>query len=193
MKAVLFDGRLRVSEVPFPQRKPDEALIRVTKAGICNTDLEITRGYSPGFSGILGHEFIGTILEADDRSMIGARVTAEINCACGKCEFCEKDLGRHCLNRSIIGIANRDGAFAQQVIVPRENVIEIPPDIPDEQAIFIEPLAAALEISDQVILTPASSVLLLGDGKLAALIGVSLRAIGCDILVAGKHEEKLAY
>jgi len=193
MKAVVFSGKLRVEDVPPPRRKPGETLISVTKAGICNTDLEITRGYSPGFSGILGHEFIGTILEADDRTMIGTRVTAEINCACGKCEFCEKDLGRHCPNRSVLGIVNRSGVFAQQVLVPIENIVEFPSDIPDEQAIFIEPLAAALEITDQVIITPASSVLLLGDGKLAALIGVSLRSIGCDILVAGKHEGKLAY
>jgi threonine dehydrogenase-like Zn-dependent dehydrogenase len=193
MKAVIFDGQLHVDDVPIPQREPGEALIKVTGAGICNTDIEITRGYIPGFKGILGHEFIGFVEAADDKAIVGQRVTAEINFACGKCEFCRQDLGRHCVNRTVLGIVNRNGAFAEYVVVPRENVVEIPAEIADDDALFIEPLAAALEILDQVSLSPASSVLLLGDGKLALLIALSLQTCGCAFLVVGKHTEKLSF
>jgi len=191
MKAVFFDGALKLSDVERPERAGHEVLIRVSHAGICNTDHEIIRGYVPGFNGILGHEFLGHVEEADDRSLIGRRVTAEINISCGKCEFCKKGLGRHCINRSVLGIINKNGAMAEYVAIPQENVFEIPSSIPDTDAIFIEPLAAALEILDQVVIGKEHSVLLIGDGKLALLIARVMSTTGCSLTVVGKHPEKL--
>ncbi|MBZ0156887.1 MAG: alcohol dehydrogenase catalytic domain-containing protein [Alphaproteobacteria bacterium] len=192
MKAVCFDGSLTVCEREKPRRKRGEMLIRVAVAGICNTDHEITRGYIPGFSGILGHEFFGYVEEADDAALAGRRVTAEINNACRSCEFCNRGLGRHCGSRSVLGIVGRDGAMAEYVAVPQENVLEIPPAIPDSRALFIEPLAAAMEILEQVEIGKEHSVLLLGDGKLALLIALVMNTTGCDLTVVGKHACKLA-
>ncbi len=192
MKAVYFDGNLKVCEVEKPKRKKGEVLIRVALAGICNTDHEIIKGYIPNFRGIPGHEFFGYAEEADDKSLIGKRVTSEINIACGKCEFCNKGLGRHCSNRKVLGIINKNGAMAEHVTVPKENVIEIPSSIPDINAIFIEPLAAALEILEQVNINKDHTVLLIGDGKLALLIARVIYKTGCKLTVVGKHPNKLS-
>lgn len=192
MKACIFDGILRVDEVEKPDRQTGEILIRVTTAGICNTDHEILRGYVPGFNGIPGHEFIGIVEDADTASLVGRRCTAEINCACGSCEFCRQGLGRHCPHRSVVGIMNRNGAFAEYIVVPQENCVLIPDTIPDTRALFIEPLAAALEILDQVTINQDTSVLCIGDGKLGLLIAHVLAATGCATTVVGKHPEKLA-
>ncbi|MBI3814203.1 MAG: alcohol dehydrogenase catalytic domain-containing protein [Nitrospinae bacterium] len=191
MKAVIFDGTLKVCDVKQPKRGKDEVLIKVSHASICNTDHEIMKGYIPNFKGILGHEFFGFVVDADDKKYIGNRVTGEINIACGGCELCKKGLGRHCPHRSVLGIQNKDGAFAEFVTLPLKNVVEIPPDIPDSHAIFIEPLAAALEILEQVTITQDHSVLLIGDGKLALLIAYVLQSIGCNLTVVGKHPHKL--
>src|SRR5512146_1707682 len=126
MKAVVFDGSLKLCEVEKPERSPGEVLIRVERAGICNTDHEIIRGYVPGFNGILGHEFYGRIEEADDPSLTGKRVTAEINISCGECEFCKKGLGRHCANRTVLGIVRKNGAMAEYVTMPVRNIVEVP-------------------------------------------------------------------
>jgi 2-desacetyl-2-hydroxyethyl bacteriochlorophyllide A dehydrogenase len=192
MMAALFKDKLMLSQdVPKPQRKENEVLIKVTLAGICNTDHEITRGYVPGFDGIPGHEFIGIVEEADDAEWIGKKCTAEINFACGDCHYCHNHMDRHCPNRSVLGIINQNGAFAQYITAPKKNVILIPPAIPDLHAVFIEPLAAALEILDQVKIHPDSKVLLFGDGKLGLLIGHVMASTGCDLTVVGKHKEKL--
>ncbi len=191
MRAVVFDGGLGIKEVARPERGKDEVLIKVTMAGVCNTDHEIIRGYVPGFDGILGHEFIGTVEDADDKSLIGKRCTAEINCACGACDYCKNDLMRHCPNRTVLGIINRNGAFAEYITVPAQNLTLIPDQIPDHNAVFIEPLAAALEILDQVKIEPSSRVLLLGDGKLGLMIGHAVASTGCSLTVVGKHREKL--
>lgn len=191
MKALRYDTELKIRDIPRPARAPGEALIRVTLAGICNTDLEITRGYVPGFDGVPGHEFIGLIEEADDPALIGKRATAEINCSCGKCAYCAAGLGRHCPRRTVLGIINRQGAFAEYVTVPAAQLVMIPDTIPDSQAIFLEPMAAALEILSQVAIDPQKTVLLLGDGKLAQLIARALSSTGCDLTVVGKHSEKL--
>ena len=191
MKAVTFDGELQLREVKKPEVKENEVLIRVDLAGVCNTDHEIIRGYVPGFDGILGHEFIGTVEEAADASIIGKRCTAEINCACGTCSYCQRDLQRHCPNRTVLGIINRPGAFAQYIAVPLENLTFIPDSIPDHNAVFIEPLAAGLEILDQVEITPDSNVLLLGDGKLGHMIGHVIASTGCSLTIVGKHQQKL--
>ena len=192
MTALIFDGILRLEKIPIPQRKKGEVLIRVTKAGICTTDHEIIQGYVPGFNQIPGHEFIGIIDKAEDELLIGKRCTAEINISCGSCEYCCNSLGRHCPDRSVLGIINRNGAFAEYLSVPDKNVILIPDTIPDNRAIFIEPLAASLEILEQVTIKRDSKVLLLGDGKLGLLIGQVLSTLGCDLTVVGKHRDKLA-
>jgi threonine dehydrogenase-like Zn-dependent dehydrogenase len=190
MKALVFDGILHPADVPVPGRNNDEVLIRVTMAGICNTDHEIIAGYMPGFKGILGHEFIGVVEGADDKHLIGKRVTAEINCGCGTCDYCKNGMERHCPNRTVIGIKDRDGAFAKYLCVPAKNVVAIPDSISDTTAIFIEPLAAALEIIEQISLKD-KKVLLIGDGKLGMLIAHVLWDGGYDFLVIGRHEEKL--
>ncbi len=191
MKAVVFDGTLHLCDLERPKRLPGEVLIRVATAGICNTDHEIMREYVPGFSGILGHEFFGYVEESDDDSLEGRRVTAEINISCGECEFCRKGLGRHCAARTVMGIVGRGGAMAEYVAVPRQNVVEIPDTISDQAAILIEPLAAAVEILEQIDIGKGISVLLLGDGKLAQLIALVLGKTSCTLTAVGKHDHKL--
>jgi 2-desacetyl-2-hydroxyethyl bacteriochlorophyllide A dehydrogenase len=167
-------------------------LIRVLSAGICNTDLEIRKGYVPGFDGIPGHEFAGVVEESDDSSLRGARVTAEINAACGTCEYCRKGLGRHCPNRTVLGIINRAGAMAEYVCVPADTVVRVPDSLSDTQAVFIEPLAAACEILVQIAVNPGHEVLVIGDGKLGLLVSFVLQTTGCSLLLRGHHEEKLS-
>jgi threonine dehydrogenase-like Zn-dependent dehydrogenase len=191
MKALYFDDTLRFTEIPVPVRKKDDVLIRVTKAGICNTDLEILSGYMPGFNGILGHEFVGVVEEADEKSLIGKRATAEINCGCGACDRCKTGMERHCPNRTVIGIEGRDGAFAEYICVPLRNIVLIPDSVPDMNAIFIEPLAAALEINEQISLKD-KRILLVGDGKLGLLIAHVLAKSNCEATAVGRHAEKLA-
>ncbi len=193
MSALVFNGTLQVEKVPVPRPKRGEALIKVDKAGICNTDFEIIKGYIPGFNGVLGHEFIGTVVESDEPQMMGKRVTAEINCSCGECEFCKKGLSRHCSLRTVIGIINRNGAFAEYIVVPETNIFVIPDQIPDSDAIFIEPLAAALEIIDQVKIPEDAEILILGDGKLGLLISFVMKCSGYSTTMVGKHREKLSF
>ena len=151
MKAlVCTEGTLTLREMEKPERLRGETLIRVRRAGICSTDLEIINGYVPGFSGVLGHEFFGSIEEADDADLAGMRATAEINFACGTCDYCKKGLRRHCPHRTVLGITGKKGAFAEYVSVPQENVVVIPDEIPESSAVLIEPLAAALEIMEQL-------------------------------------------
>ncbi len=194
MKAIVSDGKLYLSDVERPKAAPGEALIRVAAAGICNTDIEITKGYVPGFHGILGHEFFGYVEEAPDHDrtgLIGRRVTAEINCACTTCSYCRRGLMRHCPDRTVLGISNRDGAFAEYVSVPVGTIVPIPDSIKDDDALFIEPLAAALEILDQVDIPADSDALIIGDGKLAHLIAHALKPTGCRLKLFGKHAWKV--
>ncbi len=193
MTAITFDKSLEIQQLPYPDRKPKDAIVRVTMTGICNTDLEITKGYVPGFSGVLGHEFIGIVQEAKDITLIGKRCTAEINFGCGVCNYCTNGLERHCPHRSVLGIINQQGCFADYVSVPEKSLVHIPDEISNRRAIFIEPLAAALEILDQVTITKRTKVLLLGDGKLGLLIGYMLASTGCNLTVVGKHRHKLNY
>ena len=193
MKALIFhNNALSLKDIPRPVRAPGELLIKVKKAGICSTDLEILRGYIPGYSGIPGHEFFGYIEDSDDASLSGKRVTAEINCGCNACPLCQSGLQRHCPDRTVLGIVNRGGAFAEYVSVPAGNVAVIPQEIPDSSAIFIEPLAAALEIFDQFSISSGQQVLLLGDGRLAQLIGLALCSRKIPMTVVGRHPGKLA-
>lgn len=191
MKALRFDGTLRLDrDAPVP-RRAGEALVEVLCAGICNTDLEIVKGYAD-FHGILGHEFVGRVVESPDARQIGRRVVGEINAGCGVCNFCLIDDARHCPTRTVLGIKGRDGAFAEYLTLPASNLLEVPDGLSDEEAVFVEPLAAALNILEQIPITPATRVAVIGDGKLAQLIIRVMAQTGCALLVIGKHKEKLA-
>jgi|UniRef100_A0A7C4ASL5 alcohol dehydrogenase len=191
MKAITFDGRLKLEDRPRPTMTPHEALIRVRMAGICKTDAEILRGYM-NFSGILGHEFVGLVEDAHDSLLIGKRVVGEINCGCGVCPYCKKGLARHCPNRTVLGIQDRDGVFAEYTTLPMENLLIVPDAVPDEAAVFVEPIAAALEVLEQIHIEPADAIAVIGDGKLGLLISMVLRLSGADVLLVGKHLEKMA-
>lgn len=191
MKAVVFDNGLKLdNNYPMPVPQKGEALIKVNTIGICNTDYEITLGYM-GYKGILGHEFTGVVEKAENKDLIGKRVVGEINCGCGQCDWCAQGLERHCFNRSTLGIWQREGCFAEYVCLPEKNLLAIPDNVTDEEAVFVEPLAAALEILEQVHIPPYKRVIVLGDGKLGLIIALALNAAGLDITLVGKHEEKL--
>lgn len=192
MRALVFDKELQYrTDVPMPIPKEDEALIRVTSAGICNTDLEIIKGYM-GFKGIPGHEFVGVVEECADSKLTGMRVVGEINIACGNCDYCNNRMENHCPSRSVLGILNRDGAFADYITLPIKNMHLVPDSISDEEAVFVEPLAAAFKILEQVDIEASDRVCVLGDGKLGLLAGQVLSTTGCDLVVDGKHPGKLS-
>jgi len=191
MQALLFDGTsARVVDRPTPEPAADGALVRVTLAGICNTDLELVKGYM-GFRGVLGHEFVG-VVEAGPAAWRGQRVVGEINFACGRCATCARGLGRHCPTRRVMGILDADGSFAEHVAVPVRNLHAVPDGVTDEAAVFTEPLAAACEILEQVHVTPSTDCIVLGDGKLGLLVAQVLHHAGARVLAVGKHAAKLA-
>jgi len=173
-------------DVPTPQPAQDEVLVRVRLAGICNTDLEMVRGYYP-FTGIIGHEFVGEVVESPDPSLIGARITSEINMVCGKCNTCLRGNPTHCENRTTLGIHDRPGCFAEYLTLPLENLHLIPDSLSDEDAVFAEPLAAALQIQQQVHIHPSDRVLIIGAGRLGQLIAQVLALTGCDLQVVVRH------
>jgi threonine dehydrogenase-like Zn-dependent dehydrogenase len=187
----LEDRRLRLrDDLDAPAPSGDEALVRVTCAGICNTDLELLRGYYP-FAGIPGHEFVG-VVERGPGELEGRRVVGEINAVCGDCAACRAGRRNHCERRTVLGIVKRNGAFAECLTLPAENLHPIPDDLPDEVAVFTEPLAAALEIQEQISIGESDRVLVVGDGKLGQLIARSLALTGCELHVVGRHPDKLA-
>lgn len=193
MKAVVFENELKlVTDYKKPEPKTGEALIKVSMAGICNTDFEITKGYM-GYKGVLGHEFVGVVEEvnAEDKSLLGKRVTGEINCGCNNCQWCHKGLQRHCPNRQTLGIWQKDGCMAQYVCMPLDTLLEVPKNVSDEQAVFVEPLAAGLEILEQLHIQPVEKVLILGDGKLGLTTALALNASSMDVVLVGKHRNKL--
>lgn len=190
MRALYFDGQLSLRDVPKPAPGPGDALIEVTLAGICGTDREILKGYS-GFRGILGHEFVGRVVECDDQKWLGKRVVGEINVSCGECDFCLWGLGRHCPQRTVIGIVNRDGACAEYLTLPVVNLHEVPDSVPDEAAVFVEPLAAAAEILEQTTIPPAARVAVVGDGRLGLLIIQVLVHAKAQLTLVGRHGWKL--
>jgi threonine dehydrogenase-like Zn-dependent dehydrogenase len=171
-------------------RPPHEARIKLRLAGVCDTDLQLARGYM-GHHGVLGHEFVGEVLECDDERWRGKRVVADINAGCGQCEECRTNAGHHCAGRTVLGIVGRDGAFAEELSMPEHCLVEVPDSVPDEQAVFAEPLAAALHVLDEVDAT-TEPVLVLGDGKLGQLVVCALRGAGVPTLLVGHHPEKLA-
>lgn len=191
MRALVLNNKLLLNrEYPTPDPKEGEALVQVTQAGICSTDLEIVRGYM-GFHGVLGHEFVGIVKQAKDRpDLVGCRVAGEINAACRQCETCQAGRPTHCPFRTVLGISGRDGAFADFLCLPYQNLHPLPHSLPDEQAVFIEPLAAACEITQQITVKPTDRVVVLGDGKLGFLCAQVLSLTGCSMTLLGRHPEK---
>jgi 2-desacetyl-2-hydroxyethyl bacteriochlorophyllide A dehydrogenase len=186
MKALWLENNgVSLRDVSLPH-KANEVLIKIRKAGICSTDLELVKGYYP-YTGILGHEFVGEVVEAEDASWIGQRVVGEINVACRQCEQCLNGRPTHCENRTVLGIVNRDGTFAEYTTLPLVNLHRVPDSIPDEMAVFTEPLAAALEIQQQIQIKPTDRVLLVGAGRLGQLIAQTLALTGCDLRVVARH------
>lgn len=187
MQALWLENReLRLrDDVPVPQTPPNEALVRVLQAGICNTDLEMVAGYYP-FSGILGHEFVG-IVEEGPSQLVGQRVVGEINTCCGDCASCRRGMPTHCENRTVLGIAGRDGAFAEYLTLPFDNLHLVPEKITTDTATFTEPLAAAIQIQKQVPVGPDDRVLVVGNGKLGQLIAQTLTLTGCHLEVVGRR------
>jgi len=192
MKALRFENNLLdVADIIKP-RDESEAVVRVLKSGICNTDLEIVRGYA-GFSGTIGHEFVGVVETANDAPhLIGKRVVGEINVGCGECETCRRNDARHCPARTVLGIIGRDGAHAEFLNLPTRNLLEVPDEISDEQAVFVEPLAAAFGITEQIEISPQTRVAVIGDGKLGNLCAQSMALKSRNVSLIGKHLEKLA-
>jgi alcohol dehydrogenase len=180
-----------VRRTPRPHRLPGFSLIRLLAAGICNTDLELRRGYY-NFSGIPGHEFVGEVVESDHRDLIGRRVVGEINLPCMRCEWCRRGLGRHCPTRMVLGIVKHPGAFRELLTLPDANLHVVPKSMPTEAAVFVEPLAAACEILDQAAIPPRDTVAVLGDGKLGLLVSQALLARGYRVHQFGHHRRKLA-
>ncbi len=190
MKALRFENnQLELAEVAKPCAG-NESLIRVLKSGICNTDIEIVKGYA-GFSGTIGHEFVGVVEASDDINLIGKRVVGEINAGCGECEKCRQGDSRHCPQRTVLGIIGRDGAHAEFTTLPTRNLLVVPDEISDMQAVFVEPLAAAFGITEQIEIFPATRVAVIGDGKLGNLCAQALALKSDHLFLVGKHREKL--
>lgn len=195
MRAILAGGGLPSARYdpafPDPHASGEETLVRVRLAGVCNTDLELIRGYMD-YHGVLGHEFVGEVVAAPDAKWPGRRVVGDINAACYACDTCRAGRHTHCPNRTTLGIFRRDGAFADHLLLPQANLYAVPDAVPDEMAVFVEPLAAACEILEQVRIAPTDSVVVLGDGKLGLLTAAVLRLTGADLTLIGRHPEKLA-
>ncbi len=189
MKALwLENNQVDLRNVAQPS-KPGEALVRIRLAGICSTDLELVKGYYP-YTGILGHEFVGEIVSCEDQTRVGQRVVGEINATCGQCEACQNGRSSHCENRNVLGIVDRDGVFAEYTTLPLANLHQVPSSVPDEMAVFTEPLAAALEIQQQIQIHPGDRVLLIGAGRLGQLIAQTLALTGCDLGVVARHADQ---
>jgi alcohol dehydrogenase len=184
-------GVVTTRTLPVPPRPEGFALLRLLAGGICNTDLELQRGYY-AFAGTPGHEFVAEVVEADTRALLGKRVAGEINLACTHCEWCRRGLGRHCPNRTVLGIVSHPGAFAEFFTLPERNLHVLPDDVPTSRAVFLEPLAAACEILDQVAIPAGERVAVLGDGKLGLLVAMVLNAHGYRVHQFGRHAAKLA-
>ncbi|MDB4975612.1 MAG: hypothetical protein JWN48_3953 [Myxococcaceae bacterium] len=191
MLALLSDQPPRlVTDHPEPVRAAGEALIGLRVGGVCDTDLQLARGYM-GYRGVLGHEFVGQVLEADDRALLGRRVVADINASCARCERCLRSDGHHCAQRTVLGIAGRDGALAERFVMPLHTLVALPDGVSDACAVFAEPLAAALHVLDDLP-EDAGPCVVLGDGKLGLLIAHALASAGREVVVVGHHENKLA-
>ena len=193
MQAIyVSDGNVSfVTDYQVPEPGSDQALIRVTMAGICSTDLEIVKGYA-GFSGVLGHEFVGIVEKARDSNWIGRRVVGGINLGCNHCSVCARNGPEHCPDRTVLGIINHDGAFADYLILPLSNLDVVPDQLSDESAVFTEPLAAALRIREQIVISPTADIAVIGPGRLGLLIGQVLALSGTPVTMIGRSAESLS-
>lgn len=190
MKALVFDKELRVEDVPMPVPAPGEAVVRIITAGICNTDIEIRKGYM-SYAGILGHEFVGIVEKAQNDYLVGKRVVGEINCVCGQCRYCKMEMPNHCINRTVLGISKHPGVFAEYATIPEANLHIVPDAIQDDVASFAEPLAAAFRVSEQISINAEDRIIVLGDGKLGQLISQALWLYSRNIVCVGKYTWKL--
>lgn len=192
MRALVFNKTLTLdSRRAEPPVSEGDTLLKIRQAGICATDLEITKGYM-NFSGVLGHEFVADVVDSPDKDLIGERVCGEINIACGRCDLCLSGLSSHCRNRSVFGIQEHNGAFADHARLPAINLHALPKSVDDDQAVFVEPLAAAFQVLKQIKIDNRTWATVLGDGRLGLLVAQVLRNAGCPVRVIGKHAEKLA-
>jgi alcohol dehydrogenase len=191
MNALVFDQSLRLDpNRPSPPASLGDSLLRVRLAGVCSTDLEICQGYM-NFRGVLGHEFVADVLDSSDRSLVGKRVVGEINCVCADCDRCRSGLKNHCPNRTVLGILNHDGVFADECRLPALNLHRVPDTIDDDQAVFVEPLAAALAVLRDARIEPHTRVTVLGAGRLGLLVAQVLRNVGAPVRVVGRSPESL--
>jgi len=193
MKALYYDGEKPVylEDYEKPVITPGHSLIKVLMSAICNTDREVIRGYRPDFRGVLGHEFVGIVEDSDDASLIGKRVVGELNEGCGDCIYCNSGREKHCVSRKVIGMEGLDGTFAEYFVLANHLIHEVPETLPTEKAIYTEPLAAALEIMEQLHISPKDNVAIIGDGRLAFMIAQVVSLYGVELTIIGKHEEKL--
>lgn len=193
MRAIYYDGRDAVykEDYPIPVPAGNDSLVQILLAAVCNTDKEVRRGYKPDFTGVMGHEFVGKVISSPNPELVGKRVVGELNEACGHCIYCKTGRPHHCSNRKVIGMTNKDGCFAEYMTISTDLLHIVPDSLPTETAIFTEPLAAALEILNQVHIRPDTNVAVLGDGRLALFIAQALSLNGVDLTVIGRHPEKL--
>ncbi len=193
MKGIYYDGKdaLYREDIPMPVQKAGESLVKIRMCAVCKTDKEVRKGYRPDFRGVMGHEFVGEVLDSPVKDLIKKRVVGELNAACGKCIYCKTGRPTHCDSRRVLGMSDKDGAFAEYMTIDTDLLHVIPDGLPDEIAIFTEPLAAALEILTQIHISPDKNAAVLGDGRLALLTAQVLALTGIDLTVIGKHPEKL--
>ena len=193
MKGIYFNGTDAVyrEDLPMPVRGEKQSLVKILLCAVCNTDKEVRKGYRPDFRGILGHEFVGEVIESSDETLVGKRVVGELNAACGECIYCKTGRPSHCNERRVLGMKNKDGAFAEYMTIDTNLLHIVPEELPTEIAIFTEPLAAAFEILTQVHVSPNKNAAVLGDGRLALFVAQVLAQTGIDLTVIGKHEDKL--
>lgn len=193
MKAVFYDGKDAVyrEDYPIPEPGEGESLVQILLSAVCNTDKEVLKGYKPDFRGVMGHEFVGKVITSSDPSLVGKRVVGELNEECGRCIYCRTGRPHHCTNRKVIGLTGRDGCFAEYMTIATRLLHEVPDSLPTRIAIFTEPLAAALEILNQVHVRPDLNAAVIGDGRLALFVAQALALNGIDLTVIGRHPEKL--
>lgn len=193
MKGIYYNGKdaLYREDIPIPVPEERESLVKIRMCAVCNTDKEVRKGYRPDFRGVMGHEFVGEVLESPREDLIGKRVVGELNASCGKCIYCRTGRPTHCGGRRVLGMSDKDGAFAEYMTIDTELLHVVPDGLADEIAVFTEPLAAALEILTQIHISPDKNAAVLGDGRLALLTAQVLALTGLDLTVIGKHEEKL--
>ena len=193
MKGIYYDGKdaLYREDIPMPVQKAGESLVKIRMCAVCNTDKEVRKGYRPDFRGVMGHEFVGEVLDSPVKDLIKKRVVGELNAACGKCIYCKTGRPTHCNSRRVLGMSHKDGAFAEYMTIDTGLLHVVPDGLADEIAVFTEPLAAALEILTQIHISPDKNAAVLGDGRLALLTAQVLALTGIDLTVIGKHPEKL--